>query len=224
MHIFSLGPETADVDDARRLLIQSRKPVEQKEMQLIFSPPSAISTAIPCPVEVGASLAWFQSDTPWSRFKTPLWKSTRDPVRPDFDTDHPVAGLGTENDAETIKKFLGLDNLGLSTLGGSSGEVSDTECKWRPQVQSHMSALFGQVLFPSGEARTFTESHSYQNGTGNSGRSSTRCPILGCNHEYKLKTHLDKHLKVSSLGVCAERSCADIKNSNITTVNIFSRT
>lgn len=224
MHILSLGPETVDADDARRLLIQSRKPVERKEMQLIFSPPSAISTAVPRAVDTGASLAWFERDTPWSRLRTPLWKSKLAPIKPDFHTDHVVAGSGTQNHVKTINQFLGLESIGPSTPGGGSGEFLDTESKWCPQVQSHMSALFGQVLFPLDEARAFTESQPHQNGTGNPVKSSIRCPILGCKHEYALESQLYKHLKVSPLGVSAERSCADIRNSIITTVNIFLRT
>ncbi|SLM35597.1 Zinc finger, C2H2 [Lasallia pustulata] len=194
VHIFSLGPETVDADDARRLLIQSRKPVERKEMQLIFSPPTAISTAVPCPIQPGDSLAWFERDTSWSRLRNPLWKSHLAPIKQDFEADCLVAGNGTQNYSKAINQFLGLVNLGSPTLGAGSGEFT-TESKWRPQVQSHTSALFGQVLFPSGEARAFTRSQAYQNGTGNSGHSFIQCPILGCNHKYASERQLHKHFK-----------------------------
>lgn len=193
-------------------------------MQLIFSPPNAILTAVPCPVDVGASLAWFERDTLWSRFRTPLWKSSLASTKPDFDTDHSVVGVGTQNHAKTIDNFLGRGNLGLSTLGGSSADSSDTESKWRPQVQSHISALFGQVLFPSGAARAFRESQGHEDGSGASGQSSTQSPTPGCNHEHTLERQLNKHVEVSLFKVNVERSCADMKNSNTTTVHSFLRT
>ena len=194
-------------------------------MQLIFSPPTAISTALPCPMEPGDSLPWFERDTSWSRLRNPIWKSKMAPMKHDFETDYLVAGIGTQNYYKAINQFLGLVDLGPPTLGASPGE-STTESKWRPQVQSHTSALFGQVLFPSGEARAFTESQPYHNGTGNSGHSFIQCPILGCNYEFALERQLHKHFKVSSRGVNAEKSCADsvILFSNITAVNISWRT
>lgn len=193
-------------------------------MQLIFSQPSATSTAVPCPVDVGDSLAWFERDTPWSRFKTPLWKFKLAPIKPDFDTDHPVAGFGTQNHARTIGQFLGLGSSGLSTLGGSSEDISGTESKWRPQVQSHISALFGRVLFPSGEARAFTESHLYPNGNENLGQPSFRCPILGCNYEDTIESRTYKHFEVSRLNSTLRGATLTLRNSNTTAANSSLRT
>lgn len=193
-------------------------------MQLIFSQPSATSTAVPCPVDVGDSLAWFERDTPWSRFKTPLWKSKLAPIKPDFDTDHLVTGFGTQNHARTIDQFLGLGNPGVSTLGGSSEDFSGTGSKWRPQVQSHISALFGRVLFPSDEARAFTESQLYPNGNENSGQSSFWCPILGCNYEDTIESRTYQHLEVSRLKSTLRGAALTSSNSNTIAANSSSRT
>lgn len=193
-------------------------------MQLIFSQPSATSTAVPCPVDVGDSLAWFERDTPWSRFKTPLWKSNLAPIKPDFDTDHSVAGFGTQNHARTIDQFLGLGNSSVSALGGNPEGFSGTEAKWRPKIQSHISALFGRVLFPSGEARAFIESQLYPNGNENPGQSSFRCPILGCSYEDTMESKIHKHLDVSLLKSTLKGAALTSRDSNTTVVSTFLRT
>ena len=149
MHIHYLGPDDADLGDARRLISQIIRPKSADKGWLIWSGALNPSQAIPAPVDVGNGLPLMYKDQQWSRWCSPNIRKF-DPQNWKPSSTTPLNTLASPlHDDQVVAKSL-------TRFFAPPEEAHETATSYAPYWQSkpsHLdSAVFGQVLFSTAAA------------------------------------------------------------------------
>ena len=149
LHVYYMGPDDADFQDARRLINQIVRPISADKGSLIWCGVLNPSQMIPAPVDVGNGLQLMSKNQPWSRWCSPNFRQNEFKYR----KPSSIAALNTSASP------LSCDRVAADSLiefFAPPEEEHEAEEKSSPYWQSTVSyldsAVLGQVLFSTAAA------------------------------------------------------------------------
>ena len=175
--VYYLGPNQSNLEDARRLILQSMTPVSSRESQVIYCASLAIQP-IQKPVETGLALPWAQRTSPLARWTIPLKTKNKE-----FSPGATPYNVMAKNDLAIGSKSMNIVKKFLNSPWkqfASAEKSSSTSRSWESTIDHCAFASIGQVLYTANNStiqivnKQETQKHKLAKGFQQSMLSSSR--------------------------------------------------